>query len=144
MTVLDSIPELLMTEALEQKGIRMDADERKEAFKKEVDPRFDYHSQLPRIQETDFHAVRDKDISYGASWKKRGGVGAFMMLARKWDRLEEMLKGGFHYDVLEACRTDMSGRDGTVLAEVRDLRRYLLLVEAECAQLSKGGAVGPR
>ena len=25
--------------------------------------------------------------SYGDSWKQRGGVGAFMMLARKWDRL---------------------------------------------------------
>ena len=33
-----------------------------------------------------------KDDFYGSSWKKRGGIGAFMMLARKWDRLENILK----------------------------------------------------
>lgn len=34
-------------------------------------------------------------------------------------------------DIFTAIATDPSGDDGSVLAEVRDLRRYLLLVEAE-------------
>ena len=31
-------------------------------------------------------ALRKAQESYGDSWRIRGGVGAFMMLARKWDR----------------------------------------------------------
>ncbi len=34
-------------------------------------------------------------------------------------------------DIFQLIASDPSGSDGTVLAEVRDLRRYLLLVEAE-------------
>ena len=34
-------------------------------------------------------------------------------------------------DIFGMIEADPSGRDGSVLAEVRDLRRYLLLVEAE-------------
>ena len=91
--------------------------------------------------------VIQKDRSYGSSWKKRGGVGAFMMLARKWDRLEELVCpkiGGGHnaYDIFRAisrCSVDAQGADGTVLAEVRDLRRYLLLVEAE--MMERGAVV---
>ena len=96
-----------------------------------TDTRFDYHYFLEPIQSTDLEEVKRKDISYGASWKKRGGTGAFHMLARKWDRLEEMLKTR-NYDIL--IKQDVSGGDGTILAEIRDLRRYLLLVEAEILQ----------
>ena len=39
---------------------------------------------------------------YGDSWKQRG-VGAFMMLARKWDRIENQVKG-FKWDVFEAVQ----------------------------------------
>jgi hypothetical protein len=109
------------------------------------DPRFAYHRHLDPICVQDVDEVTNKDISYGSSWKKRGGVGAFMMLARKWDRLEEMVRSkvysqdqfssgstGFGYDIFRAIKaTGGGGEDGTVLAEVRDLRRYLLLVEAE-------------
>jgi hypothetical protein len=113
-----------------------------------ADPRFAYHNHLEPICVVDVDEVTRKDISYGSSWKKRGGVGAFMMLARKWDRLEEMVKSkiyaedrfstgstGFGYDIFAAIKsTGGGGEDGTVLAEVRDLRRYLLLVEAEMMQ----------
>jgi hypothetical protein len=105
-----------------------------------ADPRFAYHNHLEPICVVDVDEVTRKDISYGSSWKKRGGVGAFMMLARKWDRLEEMVKSktnstGFGYDIFAAiAHTGGGGEDGTVLAEVRDLRRYLLLVEAEMMQ----------
>jgi hypothetical protein len=88
------------------------------------------------VAEEDLAYVDRKDRQYGGSWKRRGGVGAFMMLARKWDRLENMLgqvrshPPQFNvFDYITSQTT--SGEDGTVLAEVRDLRRYLLLVEAE-------------
>jgi glycerol-3-phosphate cytidylyltransferase-like family protein len=50
-------------------------------------------------------------------------------MARKWDRLEEMVKK--HDWNIFAAGEDTSGNDGTLLAEIRDLRRYLLLIEAE-------------
>ena len=66
--------------------------------------------------------------SYGDSWKQRGGVGAFMMLARKWDRIENQVKG-FKWDVFEAVQDD--AREEGILDDIKDLRRYLFLVEAE-------------
>lgn len=42
--------------------------------------------------------------------------------------MRDMLVAG---DIFTKIEEDPSGNDGTVLAEVRDLRRYLLLVEAE-------------
>jgi len=66
--------------------------------------------------------------SYGNSWKRRGGVGAFMMLARKWDRLENQAQR-FSYDIFAAIATDQ--RPEGIIDDIRDLRRYLVLVEAE-------------
>jgi len=78
-----------------------------------------------------------KEATYKGSWKKRGGVGAFMMLARKWDRIENMAEAA-KYDIIELAISDPSGADGTILAEIRDLRCYLTLVEAEFyARLNK-------
>lgn len=100
---------------------------------------------LGRVAQEDVQEILRKEKTYKGSWKARGGVGAFMMLARKWDRLEGMLTGARDgvgvYDIFGAilAETDAPGselaappgEDGTVLAEIRDLRRYLLLVEAE-------------
>lgn len=105
----------------------------------------DHMDHLEAVAAADVEALREKERTYGGSWKKRGGVGAFMMLARKWDRLETILQDvvlatdgvgmkktkGWGYDVFRAIASDPSGADGSALAEVRDLRRYLLLVEAE-------------
>jgi hypothetical protein len=104
------------------------------------------------IAQSDVEHIKEKEKTYQGSWKKRGGCGAFHMLARKWDRLENMLGRETHilnrsragqpnltverYDVFAAVEADATGGDGTVLAEVRDLRRYLLLVEAEMAARS--------
>ena len=55
---------------------------------------------IEKIVLTDVDALEKAEESYGNSWRQRGGVGAFMMLARKWDRID-----------------------------IQDLRRYLLLVE---------------
>ena len=47
---------------------------------------------LNGITHADITGLLKAERSYGDSWKKRGGVGAFMMLARKWDRLENQVK----------------------------------------------------
>jgi hypothetical protein len=79
---------------------------------------------LMELAANDVATLIHKGKSYGDSWKRRGGVGAFMMLARKWDRIENqaLAKG---YDVFEACR------DTDMLDDIRDLRCYLMLVEHE-------------
>lgn len=107
-----------------------------------------YRDFLPRIAQSDVEQLEEKDREYGGSWLKRGGVGAFMMLARKWDRIEEAMnrevllrttaEGGEvkltdmvvdRYDVVTRAVCD--GREEGLLDDIGDLRRYLLLVEAE-------------
>jgi len=93
-----------------------------------------YINELDGIAKDDVAALRQAEKSYGNSWKKRGGVGAFMMLARKWDRMEKHLTDpdrGFSgkYDILEAAAKD--NRPEGLIDDIRDLRRYLMLVEAE-------------
>jgi hypothetical protein len=76
--------------------------------------------------------------SYGDSWKRRGGVGAFMMLARKWDRLENQVSR-LGWDVFKACTEDT--RPEGVIDDIRDLRRYLTLVEAELLRQERNGKI---
>lgn len=59
-----------------------------------------------------------------------------MMAARKWDRIETMSEDR-RYDIFA---NPGDGGDGTLIAEIRDLRCYLLLIEAE---LVARGVVGP-
>jgi hypothetical protein len=84
---------------------------------------------LRQIAEADVIILEDKGKFYGSSWRKRGGVGAFMMLARKWDRIENQMEAA-GYDIFGPVRKEMvaSTTDG-LLDDIRDLRRYLLLVE---------------
>ena len=51
-----------------------------------------------------------------------------MMLARKWDRIENQTQRE-KYDIFQTIRID--NREEGVIDDIRDLRRYLLLVEAE-------------
>ncbi len=90
-----------------------------------------------RAMESDIETLVDKEGSYGNSWKRRGGVGAFMMLARKWDRIENCLsdRADERYDIVHAMMQDM--RDDGILDDIRDLRRYLLLVESEVLSLDE-------
>ena len=71
-----------------------------------------------------------KERHYGSSWKKRGGVGAFMMLARKWDRIENIAQR-YGWDILDAGACN----DADVMDDITDLMGYLLLVAEEVAQL---------
>ena len=91
----------------------------------------DFHL-MRKIAEEDVQIIEDKDKQYGASWKRRGGVGAFMMLARKWDRIEELVKNNFGWDIFAAIRKDT--RPEAILDDIRDLRRYLFLVETEMVE----------
>ena len=87
----------------------------------------------PIIKETEIISAEDwtsldkAEQDYGDSWRKRGGVGADMMLARKWDRLEKQVEE-HGYDIFKAIETDT--RPEGIIDDIRDLRRYLLLVDA--------------
>lgn len=84
------------------------------------------YSMLEEIALKDVVVLRAKGKGYGRSWIKRGGVGAFMMFARKWDRIEE-ISTRYGYNVIEAVKTG----DADLLDDIQDLRRYLLLLEGE-------------
>jgi len=84
------------------------------------------------IAQEDVDHINYKEKTYRGSWKKRGGTGAFMMLARKWDRIENIMQDYQSYDLFKlAEEQEWSGEDSSILAEIRDLRRYLLLVESQ-------------
>jgi hypothetical protein len=87
------------------------------------------------VCDDDARILHEKEKTYQGSWKKRGGVGAFMMLARKWDRLENQVQP-HGLDILKAVMEDggTKTKDG-ILDDVADLRRYLTLVEAEIRAL---------
>lgn len=90
----------------------------------------EYYDVARKLDAADFALMEEKNEKYGESWKKRGGVGAFMMLARKWDRIEhQCAQRG--YDVLAVA--------DLLLDDIRDLRNYLLLVETEAALSSAEG-----
>ena len=86
------------------------------------------HIQALALQ--DVEVLQEKGKTYGSSWRQRGGAGAFMMLARKWDRIENICRTleGAPYDIFEAVHGDRGG----ILDDIQDLRRYLLLVESYC------------
>lgn len=83
--------------------------------------------ELRAIATQDVEVLEEKGKFYGDSWKRRGGVGAFMMLARKWDRIENMCKED-GYDIFKTGQKTIQNRDG-IMDDIADLRRYLLLVE---------------
>lgn len=89
-----------------------------------------YLDHIKNVANEDAAGLIESDKSYGDSWKRRGGVGAFMMLARKWDRLENHVREAKDkWDIFRAAETDQ--RSEGVIDDIRDLRRYLMLVEAE-------------
>mgnify|MGYP003628488903 FL=1 len=80
------------------------------------------------VAQNDLEALKRAETSYGDSWKRRGGVGAYMMLARKFDRIEHQAeKHG--WDIFEAGEVYVG--EAGLLDDIRDLRRYLILVENE-------------
>lgn len=92
----------------------------------------DFLQNLQPIASEDVAGLERAQTHYGSSWKKRGGVGAMMMLSRKWDRLEKFVEE-HRWDIFHALNAD--DRAEGVIDDLRDLRRYLLLVEAEARVL---------
>lgn len=87
-----------------------------------------YMAHLSLVLREAEQTLEKKDAEYGGSWLKRGGVGAFMMLARKWDRIEEQLMR-VGYDIFQGMETDV--REEDIEDDVRDLMNYLALVLSE-------------
>lgn len=84
--------------------------------------------KLEEIAAGDVAGLKKAAASYGDSWKRRGGCGAFMMLARNWDRIEIAVKK-HDYDIFAAIAAD--NRSENLLDHVNDICRYLTLVRAE-------------
>ncbi len=78
--------------------------------------------RLEGIAIADARELMIKDREYDSSWRKRGGVGAFMMMARKWDRIENLV---VDYDIFVAWEVNR----GNIQDDIGDLRRYLMLLE---------------
>lgn len=88
--------------------------------------------KIQKLAQRDIAQLQHAEKSYGDSWRKRGGVGAFMMLARKFDRIENQSMKN-HWDVFGAILEDPSSAG--ILDDIRDLRCYLYLVEAYASTL---------
>ena len=101
----------------------------------------DFLDHLEPLAARDIATIREKQASYGASWKRNGGIGAFMIFARKWDRIKNRVAldievrgsapGAEREDVFQHIAAD--ARAEPVLDDIRDLRCFLLLLEAEMA-----------
>lgn len=115
------------------------------AAKEFNDPLYEY---LSYIAEADVAVLIDKGRSYGNSWKRRGGCGAFFVLCRKWDRLEHFISKhregvqdrAIPYDIFTHIALDR--RQEGLIDDIRDLRRYLILVEAE--MMARGVVAKPQ
>lgn len=106
-------------------------------------PMVDHITFLDEVARDDVKGLEVAERNYGSSWKKRGGIGAFMMLSRKWDRIENALRPSDNdesrsnlkahhvapWDIFGAIAADT--RPEGIIDDIRDLRRYLLLVESE-------------
>ena len=127
------------------------------------DKYFGYMDHLEQVAASDVAGIREKEQTYRGSWKRSGGRSAWFMVKRKIDRLVEMmtppapppgwpttvrvnadtthalLRMTTAEDIFARVTNRPYGQDGTVLAEVRDLRRYLLLAEAE--MVARGAVV---
>lgn len=111
-----------------------------------------YRDLIQPVAQGDVDQLQKKDREYGGSWLKRGGIGAFMMLARKWDRIETAMTQPVVLRPSEPAAADMAvsdydvitravcdGREEGILDDIGDLRRYLLLIEAQIrVQLQAG------
>lgn len=113
----------------------------------------EFLSHLSDVSREDVYGLTEAQKQYGNSWKKRGGIGAFMMLARKWDRLEQRVGAlpnfgldprlpehqsndqnvGDRFDILQHLMAD--DRAEGLIDDIRDLRRYLMLIEAEARSM---------
>ena len=107
-----------MNEKVEYKQVKIPADMKR------------YDRQLHRLNFITGELIKfvnDKDVQYGSSWRKRGGAGAFMVMARKWDRIEQSCeKETAKYDIFNVFKEE--DRRETILDDCLDLVGYLLIL----------------
>jgi len=89
-------------------------------------------NHIAEICQEDASGLITAHDSYGNSWKKRGGAGVYLTMIRKFDRMD-LTAEKFKYDIFEAVRADP--RAEGILDDIRDARRYLVLIEAELRNL---------
>jgi hypothetical protein len=64
---------------------------------------------IQQVLDEDAAGLFAAETNYKGSWKKRGGISAYLMLCRKWDRIENRVESG------KTCRTpkgESSAKDG--------------------------------
>lgn len=88
------------------------------------------------IAAKDLERLTEKGKTYGDSWKSRGGQGAYFVMVRKSDRLEQIVKG-YGWDIFAAGAAGGEKEEG-VLEQLRDLRSYCLLIEEEILKRRSG------
>jgi hypothetical protein len=92
---------------------------------REMTEEFPWLLELDDLSQQIVSTLFQKEATYRGSWQARGGIGAFMMLARKWDRIESG-SASVGYDIFEyLARAGSDPED-----DIRDLIGYLLLVLA--------------
>jgi len=101
-----------------------------------------YMSHLDVVAADAVGLIRLKTETYGDSWKRRGGPGAWFTVVRPLDRLEGIVSrhGG---DIFAAIEADPTGQDGSALACVRDVMNYMILIEAHARAALGVGPHGP-
>jgi len=90
---------------------------------------------IAQVAADDVEGLIQAREEYGDSWCDRGGSGAWFTIVRPLDRLNKMMTrrpapGSDTTDIFAHMAVCQTGDEG-VLNAVRDLRRYLLLAEAE-------------
>lgn len=100
---------------------------------KELDKRYAYSTdglphtdfgKMQTLQDETLTLCQKKDSEYGASWCRRGGVGAFFTIWRKADRLEEQLKK-VDFNIFDV--SDDPNSTESLDETIRDFANYLYL-----------------
>lgn len=86
--------------------------------------RYDFTRRLRDVTDTLIEQLVRARESYGESWNRRGGTGAYMVAMRKVDRLETVMPQ-YGYDLFRALREDQ--RPEGIADDIFDLAAYLLL-----------------
>lgn len=98
-----------------------------------------YINELEGVASDAVALIMRKTQTYGDSWKRRGGAGAYFTAARPIDRLEGIVKQ-YGYDIFAAIADAPEGGDGTALDAITDVMNYMILTlaHARAAILPKG------
>lgn len=91
-----------------------------------LEAEFPWLKNLGLIANSIVETLWKKEADYQGSWQKRGGPGAFMMLARKWDRIENISKED-NFDIFKSVKKNR----GEITDDIDDLIGYLLLVRSK-------------